>query len=273
MKKTGLVLSIIGVGAILALTIYAIIYNGTDLAGMNYVKLSVNPQIEFVCEGDRVVSCNALNEEAKTIIAQEEFIDLNVDDACVKFVDLCTRAGYINLDASDNAVKVDCVSGLTQNLEAKVYKAVNDYLKGSEILGVVLESNDDSKQVKESKENGVPLNKFILINSCMNLDDNLKLDELKKYSQSELIKKINELHQKIGNPTETYTQEDLTNKHLLIDFNRIKYAKHMDSITEESLRAFAPKYTENQKELRNKVHNDFDGAYGIWQKNHINFIS
>lgn len=273
MKKIGLILSIIGVFAVIAVATVAIILNGSDMSGLNYVRLSVNPEIEFVCDGEIVVTCNPMNDEAKQLIAQEQFLNLNVEDACKKFVDLCTRAGYIDLNAKDNAVKVDCVSGLTQSLEIKVYRAVNEYLKDSEIFGVVIEATNDGATIKKAKEADVSINKYSLIESCLKLNKEETFERLQKLSQTELIEKIKNLHEKLGNQTQTYSEEDLINKSLLIDFNRVQFAKHMDSITPESQSKFKELYAKNQKELKNDMQKDFNESYNVWRTNHINFVS
>lgn len=273
MKKIGLILSIVGVIAVIAIATIAIVINGSDMSGLNYVRLSVNPEIEFVCDGETVVTCNPMNAEAKQLIAQEQFLNLNVEDACTKFVDLCTRAGYIDLNAKDNAVKVDCVSGLTQSLEIKVYRAVNEYLKNSEILGVVIEATNDNATITQAKEADVSINKYSLIESCLNLSKEESFEQLKKLSQTQLIEKIKALHDTLGDQAQKYTEEDLINKSLLIDFNRVEYAKHMDGITPESQSEFKELFAKNQKALKQDMQKDFNAAYDVWRTNHINFVS
>ena len=273
MKKTGLILSIIGVVAVVVIATTAIVFGGTDMAGYNYVKLSVNPQIEFVCDGETVVALNAINEEAKELCAQESFINTNIEEACTKFVDLCCRAGYLNVDANDNAVKIDCVSGLSQSLQVKVYNVIEDYLKNNQILGAVIEASNDNAANKQAKEAGVSVDKFALIQSFLNLDDSKTFSECKGMTESELIKKLEDLMKKNGNPTENYTEEQLTNKRVLIDINRVKFAEHVEAITEESKSAFKQLFNKNQKEIKKEVANNFNSAYDIWKNNHINFVS
>lgn len=273
MKKTGLVLSILGVVAVLAIAAVAVIYGGSNVTGLNYVRLSVNPQIEFCCENDVVVALNPINEEAKDLCAQENFINLNIEDACTLFVDLCARSGYIDVEANDNAIKIDCVSGMSQSLEVRVYNTIQNYLKDNQILGAVIENSNDNAATKEAKEAGVSVDKYALIESLTNLDDSLSFNECKKYNQSMLIDKIKVIMQELRNPMEDYTEEELTNKRLLIDTNRVKFAKHLDAITDETKADFKELYAQNQKSLKDEVGGDFDATYSVWKNNHANFIS
>lgn len=273
MKKVGLILSFVGVFAVIAIATVAVVFGGNDMAGLNYVKLSVNPQVEFVCDGETVVAINPINEEAKELCAQENFINTSIEETCSKFVDLCCRAGYIDVEKNDNAVKIDCVSGISQSLEVMVYNTIQDYFKNNEILGVIIENSNDNKAVKEAKDAGVSVDKYALIEALTNLDETKSFNECKEQSESELIKKINDILEKLGNPAENYTQEQLTNKRVLIDFNRVKFADHIEAITEESKGEFKEIFAKNQNELKKQVQDDFDVAYSVWKNNHINFVS
>lgn len=273
MKKTGLILSIIGVLVVASIATLAIVFGGSDLSGYNYVRISVNPKIEFVCDGETVIGCNAINEEAAELCCQEDFINKNIEEACSTFVDLCCRAGYIDVDKSDNAVKIDCVSGLSQSLEVKVYNVIQGYLKDNEILGAVLESANDNETVQAAKDEKVGVDKYTLIQSLLNLDSSKTLSECKGLTDSQLIELINNAIQLKGNPATDYTEEELTNKRVLLDINRVKFAKHVESITDESKAEFNKIYTRNQNALRKEVQQSFDTAYDVWKNNHINFVS
>lgn len=272
MKKVGLIASFVGLIAVVTIAVLAIIYNGSDIAGLNYVRLSVNPKVEFVCHGETVQSINPINEEAKELCAQENFLNLNIEDACKKFVDLCARAGYIDVEKNDNAIKIDCITGLTQNLEVKVYSTISTYLKENQILGMVIENENDIKITRKAKEAGVDVDKYVLIESLTNLMPEKNFNDCKRLSKKTLIELINQEMKKLGNPAENYTQEQLNNKKILMDFNRVKFAKHVESITDESKSKFKEVFAKNQIELKKKVQGDFDKAYDTWRTNHINFV-
>ncbi len=273
MKKTGLIISLVGVIVVVVTAIVAIIFGGTDLAGLNYVKISVNPIIEFVCDGDKVISLNPMNEEAKELCAQEIFVNNNIEEACTKFVDLCARAGYIDVEKNDNAIKIDCISGLSHTLEVKVYNSIQNYLKENQILGMVLENDNDNSASKEAKKEKITVDKMTLIDSLTKLDESKTFNECKKYNEKTLIRLINAELKKRGDPGQTYSEENLTNKRVLIDLNRVKFATHLDSITEESKSKFKELYSDNQTALKKNMQDDFNRAYDTWRTNHINFVS
>jgi hypothetical protein len=272
MKKLGLVLSIIGVVAVVAIATLAVLEGSSDMGGLAYVKVSVNPQVEFVCDGSTVVGCNAINEEAKELCAQENFTNSDIESACSKFVDLCAQAGYINVNGEDNAIKIDCVANFAQSLEVKVYNAINNYLKEKQIVGGIIENNNDNAAVLDAKKAGVSVDKLALIRSYLNLNSNANFEEVKEISKSNLIEKIKTAIENLGDPSTTYTEEQLTNKRVLIDLNRVNYAKHLENATPETQSAFNQLLSEKQSEIRNSVKSDFGSAYQIWKTNHINFV-
>ena len=68
------------------------------------VGIDINPSIEFtVDENDIVTSFNLVNEDALILCADVEFIGMNVEEAIELFIQLATEAGFIDVEAEDNA--------------------------------------------------------------------------------------------------------------------------------------------------------------------------
>ena len=106
----GIILAIIAILAIVVM----LIENKHDHT--HYVCVEVNPRVEFLTDAKhKVSSVKPINHEAKELLFDEIFVGLNIDEACVKFVDLCARAGYIKVEG-ENAVKLSVLSGLNQKL-------------------------------------------------------------------------------------------------------------------------------------------------------------
>jgi hypothetical protein len=214
----------------------------------------------------------ALNEEAKELLVQENLIGLEIEKACSKFVDLCAKAGYIDVNGTENAVKVSTAFDLTQVLEVKIYRELNDYFKSNKIVALILEGDEDQTVIKNAKENQVSPKKYILLDAYTNLNKEKSIKELKGLSQGELIKKISEIHKNSPNPCEVYTEEEVTNKRVLIDFNRVKYEDHMSKNTDERLSTFAQEYNDRQPEMLKKYQPNFDNMYEEWKAKHENYV-
>lgn len=266
MKKAGTIIAISSIILIVIVAAVTISLSGVKNGGHNYVKLEVNPKVEFVTNNkDKVESIYAINEDAKTLLASEEFIGLSIEDACVKFIDLCAQSNYIDVDGKENPIKLTVVSGLTQMLDIKIYRAINEHLKNNEIYSNLIENTKTLDTLKEAKKLGVCVHKFELMESVSRLEGT-ELNELKKLNEKQLIAKILKAHNE--NKAEP-TEEEITNKTKLIDFNREKYNAHKNKITNETKREFSENLKKFRKETDGDLERNFDKTYENWYETHL----
>lgn len=262
MKKSLEITIIIVTIAVIIAGATSFILLGARASDTHYVCVEVNPRIEFLTNKNKdVKSVKPLNEEAKTLMIGENFIGLSIEDASVKFIDLCTKAGYIDVNGKDNAVKISVLSGLNQAMEVKLYRAVSKYFTENEIFGVVLDASKDLEMYKEAKKLKVSSEKLDLMLAVKENNEEIDVEKLKGKSNKQLIDIIEEQH----NIYEfDYTNEELANKVKLMDFNRANYDKHMENITEESSKKFREEYTKYLK-TNNKIYEqNFDKKYAEW---------
>ena len=261
-KNTIILLSILGV-MIIVIGI-AIVLNGSISVNSNYVLLEVNPKVEFVVDKHNIVtSYNALNDEAKTLLVQENYIGTHIDKACESFLELCTKANFIDVESENNAIKVTILDGLTQALDVRVVENIHKYLKSHEILCAVIENTNDLNTYKEAKTSKISnVNKYKVIKHIIeNGYSNESIESLSKLSEENLIKIITRNH-----PIDKgYTEAQLTNKVKLIDFNRERYDNHMNKITNTTQRKFSEEYDKYQKLKTKEYKENFDKMYEEWK--------
>lgn len=138
MKKIYIYL-IVGI-AILGLGVggfFAVRYiNATNATASTYVSLAVNPEVEFTVNArENVISVNATDAEGDEIVQGYDFVGLKIDEACKIFTDLCTQAGYLDLDADEDTVDTNDViitvvnsdETTEDNLYAKIRNKVHSY--------------------------------------------------------------------------------------------------------------------------------------------------
>jgi len=95
MEKKGTIVSIIFVITIVICISALIIFSGITANEYNYVQLEVNPKVEFLCDNRfKVVSYRPLNNEAKIILSDVDYIGMSMEDASVDFLDLCAKTGF-----------------------------------------------------------------------------------------------------------------------------------------------------------------------------------
>ncbi len=245
-------------------------FTGAENLDYNYVKIEVNPKVEFISDTkNNVTSVYALNDEAKQLLVGEDFIGLKIEKATKKFVDLCVQANYIDVERKDNAVKLTVVAGLTQALETNVYKEVSEYFRKNAIHSVIVENQKDLKQFKEAKKLGVSVNKLSLMEAVTKFEPNLTLEQAKKLSEKELVSRLHNAHQNLEQH-KTFTNSDIQNKTKLIDFNRAKLNKHKESLTNNKISEFADDYKLYVKETLKKYEIDFDKQNEEWERSREN---
>jgi len=113
------------------------------------MNVSLNPQVEFVLDGNnKVVSVNALNEEGNLIISSEAFKDVEgktAEEAAKLFVEVSKDTGYLvegEIRSGENQLKVS-LSGdaeLATELYNKVATEVNTYLETVDIQATVAQA-------------------------------------------------------------------------------------------------------------------------------------
>lgn len=235
---------------------------GTKSSHTHYVCLEVNPRIEFITDSKHLVtSFVPLNQEAKELVIEEDFVGAKIDDAVTHFLTLCAKAGYLKVNGEGNAVKLSVLSGLNQKLEVELFRKINGFFVKNEILGVVIDSSQDLHNFKEAKKLGVSAEKYDLMLALKEDGETADLSELKKFSPKELIEKIKQRH---GAYEFSYTETDLNNKVKLIDFNRQNYENHMAGITNETTRKFKENLQQYVRENAKKYKVDFDKRYNEW---------
>lgn len=172
---------------------------GTKNVSSSFVKLELNSKIEFVCDIHKnVVSFCALNDEAKIVSSNLNFNGEHIEDAINLFLTESAKLGFVSLDKDNfNIAKLTVVSGLTQSLDVSVYKSVNKWLAENEVLGVIIENQNDMEMLKEAKKLNISSNKLALINSVTNLNPTLNKEYLKSVCEKDLIDIISDMHKNV----------------------------------------------------------------------------
>ena len=268
MEKKATVISLLFIAAVVLSAVAYIIFSGITAKDYNYVQIEVNPRVEFICDKYfNVVSARPLNDDAKIILAGVDYKGMDVDNASVDFIDLCARAGYIDVNGVDNAVNITVIDGITQALDVHVTQSIYEYLNNKEILCAVIENYEDRTVFDEKKENSVCCaNKYKLIKTIQEYDNTKTIESLNKLSEEALIDMVANIH---SSDPYVPTQEDITLKTKLIDFNREKYDTHIRAINNDSRKEFSEIFDKFQKESMPKYAENFRKSYNNWQEKHI----
>ena len=267
MEKKATIISLISLAIIVATACCYIVFAGITTKEYNYVQLEVNPRVEFICDKKlSVLSVQPLNSDARIVLADLDLIGLDIDKATTVFLDECARTGFISVNGIDNAANITVVDGITQAVDVHVTQSVYKYFQDNEILATVTESYEDRELFNKKKENKIDCsNKYKLITTMIEKDDSLKMENLRKIKEAELVEIVAEEHK--NNPF-IPSKEELTIKEQLLQNNSKIYNTHKKCISNYSQQEFSEIFNKHQKLSSNNYFNNFNKEYTNWQNKH-----
>lgn len=167
-------------------------------AGLSYVTLRINPEIELVVdEAGQVVGTNAINEDGEVVLSQQDFVNMSVDAAAAAFTNVAVELGYIDINTEDATVYTDIQganSELCAQFEAKMKDAINNYFNNNGIYGKVSPETLD-KYAEEATEWGVSKGQAKMILRVLDLCPEMTAEELLELEPAELMDMIREAGQ------------------------------------------------------------------------------
>ena len=133
MKK---VIGIILIAAIIVTTTSFIACIPFDSEELGYVKVSINPEVEFATVNGTVVAVNATNEDAEILLSDMDLVGQNIEDAVEEFVDSAKEAGYIDEESEDNEVNLEIICEKNQErVQERITLRLNNYFHNNGIFG------------------------------------------------------------------------------------------------------------------------------------------
>lgn len=144
------------------------------------VGLDVNPSIELSVDNrERVISANALNDDAATVLDGLELQGTDLNTACHAVVGSMLVNGYLRPDANSILVSIRSLDEQAgKALEQRISKNLNSYLENSEVAVAILGQyvNDDERLETFADAYGISLGKAWLIQKLLAMP-NTKMNE------------------------------------------------------------------------------------------------
>lgn len=149
-KLITIIVSCVLAVALIATAVILIVANSNrEKTETSIMSCSVNPEIQFVLNGnDKVMRVIALNGDGEDIAINGEFVGLKADKAAELFIKLSTEAGYIDVDTTGTRVDVT-LTGLKNDynkLKDQIVSSINGYFDENGIIaGAVAKIDEDIK--------------------------------------------------------------------------------------------------------------------------------
>lgn len=133
----------------------------------SYVWIDINPSVEFIVnEKDLITDVRPLNKDGAIVIYNEAFIDLNIEDATRKFVNIANDLSYITPGQDINVSVVSDEEDFEFILAGNILVKINELLIEKNIDASV-KINIDNSFVDEAKSYGISVGKLQLIKECI----------------------------------------------------------------------------------------------------------
>ncbi len=250
MKKSHQIIFIsasILVFVIMALVVY--FSEGVAMRSSRYYRLDVGVAVEFLTDSNNIVdTIYPVDDRARVMLAGEEFVGLNIEEAVPKYLQLCASMGYIDVDGDNNGVQISVSSTFTQAIENEIYVACSKYFLDNEIYCVIAESDADLALYNQKKEKGVSsIEKLVVIKSVMEKTDEYDFRDLARLTESELMEILEDYHEDMTATLLQGSAEDIAAKDAILAANKEKYDTHILAITKDTKRDFADKYAKYKK--------------------------
>ena len=221
------------------------------------VQLNVNPSISFVVSDDgKVLSVYGENDEGKMIVSGEVFINLSIEDAIEKVIELEKQTGYLvsgNVTTDENKITVT-IEGDSEELINTLNDKVNTTVKN---ICDELNIEENLEVIKtQAKEN--------LVNRALDLDPTLAKEDADKMSSQDLVKYISACQiEKVSIPTEDL--EELYNSFKLQEIKLLdkEETKAVLETLDSSYLSFKESYSQMYNVLV-EAQNALNDAYVEW---------
>jgi len=232
---------------IMALVVY--FSEGVTMRSSRYYRLDAGVAVEFLTDSDNIVdTIYPVDVNARIMLAGEKFVGLNIEEAVPKYLELCAKLGYIDVDSDNNGVQISVSSTFTQAIENEIYVACSRYFLDNEIYCVIAESDADLALYNEKKEKGVSsIEKLVVIKSVMEKTGEYAFEDLARMTESELMEILQVYHEEMAATLLQRAAEDIAAKDVILAANKEKYDTHILAITNDTKRNFADKYAKYKK--------------------------
>lgn len=228
LQNTRLVMKVTSIAAAALLTLGAGYGAYSYAMPYSYVHLDINPSVELTANVyDRIIKAEALNEDGRKLLEGSSLKFSRIETCVSDLLDIAVEKGYLTEDEPkignattgtavsastpgkdtdaaeteeqpwelDNAVLVTVSSNSPQksgNLKKKIMDVASRELDTDKVESEILVGEASMEQRNEARELGITPGKLALIENAMEDEPEFQLDDLKKDSVKELLKKIQE---------------------------------------------------------------------------------
>lgn len=236
LKKLGTL--VLGLAVVLSLAACSDLGAETSASEL-YVGIDINPSIEFIVdENDIVTSFNLVNDDALILCANIDFIGMNIEDAVELFIQLATEAGFIDIEAEDNAVLFTVLGSddedIVLRLQEKIrVRALRYFTRNYINAEIFTEDFTQDDLLQQAEELGITPGKLRLILLAQTYDETLTIELGMDTPVKDLVSIIRTEHKEIMNNLTDEQKELLQEqKEVLMNQYKQRVTTHLENKTD-----------------------------------------
>jgi hypothetical protein len=262
---------VLGLAVVLTLAACADLGSNVDASEI-IVGVDINPSIEFIIdENDIVTSFNLINEDALILCADVEFIGMNVEDAIELFIQLATEAGFIDVEAEDNAVLFTVLGceneELALSLQERIrVKAAKYFARNFINAEIFTEEFTQEDLLIQAEELGINAGKLKLILLAQSYDETLTIEEGIDMPVKDLVAKVREAHSEVMDQlTDEEKAELALQKIELMNQYKLRLQTHLQNktqLTDDEIDAIVNKV---QQTIRTTTREEWKETAETWR--------
>lgn len=221
----------------------------------SYVSLDVNPSVEYsINMFDRVLSVQAVNEDAEEIVAELDIKNLVISDAVQKTIDKLLEEGFIS-DSEDAGVVITVSSEdeekseeLAEDIEIEAQEFLTEQAENADVEAEAV----GKARVEEARELGVTPGKLNLVEKLIASYGDTKED----YSDEEIRKflelSVQEINKTIKKNRKSLATEEIEDDASITESATTAETADDTDLTEDNAKDKQEKSTNEKQQNENK---------------------
>lgn len=158
----------------------------SEIEKLSYVSIKINPEVDFIVNGNIVEAVYAANEDAEIVLSDVDLTGMEIDDAIEEFIEIATEVGYIDDESTENEVEIGVIGEGNEQLAKRLKERINKYFNNNGIFGRIKEETL-SLYGEQAAALGIPTGKMKMVLKALDLNPDLDINILKDMSTNELV--------------------------------------------------------------------------------------
>ncbi|QIB27330.1 anti-sigma factor domain-containing protein [Caloranaerobacter azorensis] len=220
-----------------------------------YINVDINPSVEIAYNlYNRVIDLKGLNEDGNILISKiKNYRNRTIENVINEVIDTAVEQAYVRPE-QENVILITITEKKDKVDDEKIYKLVDSHIKQKIENTEVILIEGDNNIYKRAREDKISPGKLMLIEKAIDLNKDIKFEEVAKKPVKEIMRMIKEAKREKEKKEERKKLEKKTEKEMdkieEMKFNKSRKAKGKkeDKLEREEIEKFRKDETKKDEE-------------------------